>query len=952
MTFPDLRADVRVEVAFGAQPGASSAGWQWTDVSGDRLADPISIERGRQDEASQVGPGECTLSLDNPHGHYTPDQPLSPHYPDVVEGVPLRVSVGRPHVGAGLKDLTQSTSHVAPGVTMGKAGLLICAWASTSAARDYTAPVSMTEQAEVDGNDSTMMSAIEVLPAAGATGTRVATTNLASAWVATTIGLHGDTVTVAEVLSGVRTAANATKNLTLTTAPSTVAGQWLVAVQYYGVIATQENRFIPDSPQDSEGGWVLLGDSDTLPGKSTRMRAWARRVTHDGAHAITFVGEDTSTSMDNHGHLYVLSGVDDWSIRAMMEVGAWGPSWPHGDLADLADLADLEDPDARRGESRVAVDAAGILRRLGQGQPPVPSALARFTADLPSLVRRWPLENDATREGIPERNMRLLAIDVVPEFGPRPTFGADAGPPGTPRSLLMRPTHEVRFDASAAAGWAVQLWLTPGESALDGDSGSWAISPLVEGDVLLSWETDGTIGLFLQDEAGFSIGSDTDTIVPDGPALVTFFCAANGSQVTADVNLLNTGQSVHLVVLGLAQPSLVNLGGVVVTNGATFGATTTGRDVYVSHVAVGQAVTWQGDAAIAAATLRAGSGWAGETAGRRMERLCGEQGIVFRPVGDLDQTALMGPQPVATLLENLRECEAADQGILYEPRQTIGLGYRTLASLYNQLPRLSLDAGAGGEGDIVNPFLPVQDDQAVRNAVTVEHPEGNSFSVVDEANVARRGRYEDQRQINVLSFLQLPDVAGWLLHLGTWPGMRYPAVSPALDVRAGIVPAWEVLDVGDVIPVSNLPPQHPTNVVALLAQGYAETIRPHSWGAEVNCSPAGPYTVGVYADVGETPGPDEPKRYSSDGTFRTIGPINATGTSIAFTITQGPFWTTDPAALPFDILVGGERMRVTNIAAPTGSFQTFTVIRSINGVVKEHPDGVQVHLWKPARYAL
>jgi hypothetical protein len=48
--------------------------------------------------------------------------------------------------------------------------------------------------------------------------------------------------------------------------------------------------------------------------------------------------------------------------------------------------------------------------------------------------------------------------------------------------------------------------------------------------------------------------------------------------------------------------------------------------------------------------------------------------------------------------------------------------------------------------------------------------------------------------------------------------------------------------------------------------------------------------------------------------------------------------------------VGGERVTVTNITGAS-SPQTFTVTRSVNGVIKAHSAGAEVHLWSPVYFA-
>lgn len=60
-----------------------------------------------------------------------------------------------------------------------------------------------------------------------------------------------------------------------------------------------------------------------------------------------------------------------------------------------------------------------------------------------------------------------------------------------------------------------------------------------------------------------------------------------------------------------------------------------------------------------------------------------------------------------------------------------------------------------------------------------------------------------------------------------------------------------------------------------------------------------------------------------------------------------PLWTTSSSDFPFDIGVGGERMTVTGISG-SSSPQTFTVARSVNGVIKPQTVGTDVRLWQPA----
>jgi hypothetical protein len=71
-----------------------------------------------------------------------------------------------------------------------------------------------------------------------------------------------------------------------------------------------------------------------------------------------------------------------------------------------------------------------------------------------------------------------------------------------------------------------------------------------------------------------------------------------------------------------------------------------------------------------------------------------------------------------------------------------------------------------------------------------------------------------------------------------------------------------------------------------------------------------------------------------------------------------PLWTTNAADFPFDIqahplgaLGRGERITVTDITGTT-SPQTFTVTRSVNGVVMSHDEGEVIALFYTPVYAL
>lgn len=96
---------VVVEACFGAAPGDwtqsvdytyAPEGLSWTDITtrciGSDSQIRISVSRGRQYELSQEETGEIRIALDNHDGGLTFGNTASPFFPNVIPGVPIRVT--------------------------------------------------------------------------------------------------------------------------------------------------------------------------------------------------------------------------------------------------------------------------------------------------------------------------------------------------------------------------------------------------------------------------------------------------------------------------------------------------------------------------------------------------------------------------------------------------------------------------------------------------------------------------------------------------------------------------------------------------------------------------------------------------------------------------------------------------------------------------------------------
>lgn len=84
-----------VEAAFGSNLKSDPATYVWTDVS-NLVRGSVTITKGKGYQPGQVvaaQPCQISFTLDNNKGYFTPENPLSPFYPNVVIGTPVRVSV-------------------------------------------------------------------------------------------------------------------------------------------------------------------------------------------------------------------------------------------------------------------------------------------------------------------------------------------------------------------------------------------------------------------------------------------------------------------------------------------------------------------------------------------------------------------------------------------------------------------------------------------------------------------------------------------------------------------------------------------------------------------------------------------------------------------------------------------------------------------------------------------
>lgn len=335
-------------------------------------------------------------------------------------------------------------------------------------------------------------------------------------------------------------------------------------------------------------------------------------------------------------------------------------------------------------------------------------------------------------------------------------------------------------------------------------------------------------------------------------------------------------------------------------------------------------------------------GWPGELTHTRIRRICAEAGIGLL-CGAVTSAAL-GSQPQGNALEILREAALADQGLLYE--HEYGLGYQALSQRYNQPVSMTVDIAPG---QVIEDLEPADDDLRFRNRWTVHRKNGSFTVAVPEGGLTVQDLiYDGEETFSLATDTQTGQVANWLIHRDTIDEDYWPNIGFSLRKNPELITGWLALPYGGRINVNGVMSQAGVSTIDAIVEGWTERWNSLMWEVTLNTSPASIYSVGIYATAEVLP------RYDSANSALSaaIGDVDVTLT-VATDSGHAPWITTASFAsqLPFDIGIGGEQITITDITSPTTP-QTFTGVRSVNGVVKSHNAGARVRLWTPARYAL
>jgi hypothetical protein len=214
----------------------------------------------------------------------------------------------------------------------------------------------------------------------------------------------------------------------------------------------------------------------------------------------------------------------------------------------------------------------------------------------------------------------------------------------------------------------------------------------------------------------------------------------------------------------------------------------------------------------------------------------------------------------------------------------------------------------------------------------------------------------------VFSDTALPQYAGWMVGQGTVEGYRYPRLSLDLVAHPELIDEWLLIVPGDRVDVINLAAVHPSAPVeslALVVEGYEQTITPTTWTVTMNTSLAQRWAVASVAaeTIGGAgdPRPEYVARVDTDATV--IAALTAVGqATLTVDVTAGPAWTTNANATtgdyPLYLDVGAVRVRATGCSAPGVGGNPLRQTFTIDPMPVTRPAGVAVRLWRPPVYGL
>lgn len=927
--FPDEDPDVILEFAPGADVTADPDTWVFTDLSSRLIQSPITVTQGVVVGTGTAKTGSATgILCTNDDGWLTPFLETSPYWPYVDAGTPARLSIRTaqtPYVtdtftrtvasGWGTADSGQTWAFTTGLSVAGGKGLMSIGTVSTTA----TNRIAETHR----DVDATFDVSIPVLT----TGTDSNAFGLQ---------LHRNSTGGNYLLCLLEFRPGGTVSWTV----------WSVVASAFTLVTS-----VIQPSLTYTAGTTLRGRCELVNGR-LRCRAWNPL---SGSEPTSWVVDNTVTA----------------NVAGSVNVGTFG--WVQAGVTNTmpmvfsVDNVTVKAPKMTRIEGYLTgvqptfwVDSSGTPRsQVQMSIGGVGSRLEKLAADELSPLRRsiqkstsppiayWPLEDKSgatsgasafpdqppmvvTGPAVFAFDLGLTDDNLIPAYGTPAIASLAAGakmtaPVPLTAATAWTVTVEHRSYTPTVGGGVTSMrlfeWQTPSSSF-----NRWALIAT----------TSSYIARAYNDAAGTSTDVVTCPFIFAGLCNYSVRAVQNGSNIDCTIlinsNPLTSGSTAGQIG-GYAptrltlNPDQMNVTASVDPDGIKFLV----GHAYVHAVAV-QALPFYIDGTLGR-TLRADRAWAYEAAHRRGMRVAAEERIPFTVLGapyTSGITQLNAQQPGA-FQELMREAiDSESGGLLYEG----GFGYvhdpRT--NRYNRAVALTVDMSTYrySKGTDPKEVLVPKLDARGPNSWTVERTNGSAATyAADAAYRLRRGTINDKATLDVLYDSDTAPHAQWRTHLNVdGQGANYPNLVIDLAANPGLIDGWLVCTIGSRMQRTNQPTIAGIGTIDQIIDGMSETITPKQvggpgWVATLDTSPASVWNTGVWDSATSLWQP-----------ANTTPSVLVTTTATSWSMnSNGEPWITGAVSLRAKL--GAEQVLITNISG-SGSAWTFTVTRSVNGVVASH----------------
>lgn len=944
----------------------------WRDVSSDVRADQgISYSRGRQSEDDTTPPTNCRLTLGNGpaegNGAYTERNPLGTWYGYLSRYTPAEVMlrVAKDTCGTTVSNGWGSMDSHAHG-----------AWTAYAWTTAFGAASAFAKAAG------------KATQAISSAGSEIA------AYLASFSQRDLDvTVTISTAVNNVTGGSIGTDVI--------VRMQGVFTNYYYIRMLIETDESITLDVGDQATGSLLIGGKVTVAGlthassqalklrvqaegQTIRAKVWAATGSEPFGWHLAFTDEGTASAGSNAlraaaGSIAIATlanggntnvpftfSYDDIDIRLPIASGEVS-EWPQA-------------RDATGRDQTVQISIGGPRRRLTTAKTLARSALYQqilvsYYGGYVALPHAYfPLEDDPqTATGsILEATGGLSRLKFLESAGSttvsKVTWGADTSRPGSRQSPTM-----------SGGGLMVATLSPPTSETLWSATWQWRMDFATGGFVTLGTLPKGDSPIYIL----LSIGAGLTVL--DVSMLAPFTTTA---MIQHDFGTKETVEAWHSITLEATQ-SGADVGFFLYVDGAFAGSYTkttftlrglqtvqlstvpsTSGDSAFGHLAV------YGDNAFGASPFlidAAARGMVMERPVFRAKRIAQEYGFELDWIGEGGENGgstlfdgdgkPMGAQRVVNVLDLLNDAEKVDGGILYEKRALSGFQFRTTESMSARSSWVTLNQGTSKH---ITDATPVPDDRNLCNRFTASRADGGEFQLSLDAGAMSTlapssggiGVVDRGGSFNLASETDLPDIASYRVARGTINQERYPSIvvdlhRAAVNGDTALVAKLRDLDIGDQVTLAALSSSwiyDDRDVLILGLNGYLDQLR-HT--LKLVTTPA--ELLRVWTPGSTTSTASEFARADSDYTTLNAGLTATAGSLTILVAATRSFWvnsTTHPNNFPFDVITGGEVMRVTAGTAPAGQNQTWTVTRSINGVVKTHVAGQKISLVKPNYLAL